>query len=204
MRAPDYSRDGVDLYCGDCLEILPELAAGSVDCIVTDPPYPDYHRELYGHHDRILDGIEGIDCHQFVFWSARAPWPLDWTAIHIWDKRVGVGCQYERIFERHGGLQCRVFRKYFINSPLAAKWQHDDWTEHPSQKPTALLLSIIALTKGCICDPFMGSGTTGVACAQTGRRFIGIEIEPRYFEIAVKRIDAELRQGRLAFAEVGA
>ncbi len=50
----------------------------------------------------------------------------------------------------------------------------------------------------------MGSGTTGVACAQTGRRFIGIEIEPRYFEIAVKRIDAELRQGRLAFAEVGA
>jgi DNA modification methylase len=45
-----------------------------------------------------------------------------------------------------------------------------------------------------ILDPFMGSGTTGVACLRTGRRFIGIEIEPRYFDIAVKRIEAELNR----------
>jgi site-specific DNA-methyltransferase (adenine-specific) len=48
-----------------------------------------------------------------------------------------------------------------------------------------------------ILDPFMGSGTTGVACIRTGRRFIGIEKEPKYFEIAVKRIEAELQRHTL-------
>ena len=67
------------------------------------------------------------------------------------------------------------------------------------------------LTRGtfpdeCVCDPFMGSGTTGVACVQTGRRFIGIEIDPGYFEIAVKRIEKALAEKaqELQFAEVSA
>jgi len=58
----------------------------------------------------------------------------------------------------------------------------------------------LSLLKGdTILDPFMGSGTTGVACIRTGRRFIGIEIEPRYFDISVKRIEAELAQPRFEF-----
>ncbi len=51
--------------------------------------------------------------------------------------------------------------------------------------------------KGIICDPFMGSGTTGVACIRTGHKFIGIEISPEYFEIAKNRIQNELKQLRL-------
>jgi DNA modification methylase len=51
-----------------------------------------------------------------------------------------------------------------------------------------------------ILDPFMGSGTTGVACIRTGRRFIGIEIDPTYFDIARRRLEKELAQGRLALA----
>ena len=58
-------------------------------------------------------------------------------------------------------------------------------------------LSHLPNTATTILDPFMGSGTTGVACVKTGRKFIGIEKEPKYFDIAVKRIKAELEQGKL-------
>jgi len=71
---------------------------------------------------------------------------------------------------------------------------------HPTPKPLWLMTSQIDLfteSGEIILDPFMGSGTTGVACANLGRRFIGIEIEPRYYEIACERIDAAQRQARL-------
>ena len=74
---------------------------------------------------------------------------------------------------------------------------------HPTQKPVPLMSHIIKLSVrqgGTALDPFMGSGTTGVACAQLGRKFIGIEIEPKYFDIACERIERAYSQGRL-FAE---
>jgi len=67
---------------------------------------------------------------------------------------------------------------------------------HPAEKPIGLLQAIVKETPAeLVLDPFMGSGTTGVACARLGRRFIGIEIEPRYFDIACKRIEEAQRQG---------
>ena len=66
---------------------------------------------------------------------------------------------------------------------------------HPTQKPIAVMIWCIEMTDGTILDPFMGSGTTGVACAKLGRQFIGIEIEPKYFDIACRRIEAAQRQG---------
>ena len=68
--------------------------------------------------------------------------------------------------------------------------------EHPTQKPVALMRWCIEFfpLAGTILDPFMGSGTTGVACAKLGRKFIGIEIEPKYFDIACKRIEEAYRQ----------
>jgi site-specific DNA-methyltransferase (adenine-specific) len=71
---------------------------------------------------------------------------------------------------------------------------------HPAQKPVKLLewcISWLPLDASTILDPFMGSGTTGVACANLGRRFIGIEIEPKYFDIACKRIETAYLQPRL-------
>lgn len=69
---------------------------------------------------------------------------------------------------------------------------------HPTQKPVAVMQWAIEKTKAkTILDPFMGSGTTGVACAKLGRRFIGIELEERYFSIACKRIDDAYKQPRL-------
>jgi site-specific DNA-methyltransferase (adenine-specific) len=76
--------------------------------------------------------------------------------------------------------------------------QNDGGNEHPAPFPLLLPATILETTSAeVICDPFMGSGTTGVACAQAGRRFIGIELEPRWFDLACQRIDAAYSQGRL-------
>lgn len=66
---------------------------------------------------------------------------------------------------------------------------------HPTVKPLSLILKIVGNVNGnTVLDPFMGSGTTGVACAKMGRKFIGIEIEPKYFDIACKRIEEAYQQ----------
>lgn len=76
--------------------------------------------------------------------------------------------------------------------------QNDGANEHPAPFPVQLPAMILETTPAqTVCDPFMGSGTTGVACAQAGRKFIGIEIEPRYFDMACRRIEATYAQGRL-------
>ena len=62
---------------------------------------------------------------------------------------------------------------------------------HPTQKPVALFEAVLLPGMNSVCDPYMGTGTTGVACIRTGRRFIGIEIEERYCEIAANRLRAE-------------
>jgi len=186
---------GFTLYHGDCLDIMPTL--DKVDAVITDPPYPDYHQESYQFQDGLIDFLNDFDCRQMVFWSNKADFPLTYSAIHIWDKRIGGGAQYERIFERNGHKLYSVFRNYVANSTVAAQYTGDVYTGHPSQKPIRLLTNIVEnYTKegGIIFDPFMGSGTTGVACAELGRKFIGIEIDEDYFEIAKKRIERAYSQ----------
>ena len=66
---------------------------------------------------------------------------------------------------------------------------------HPTQKPEILMLWCLGFISGnVILDPFMGSGSTGVACAKLGRTFIGCEIDERYFDIACRRIEAAMKQ----------
>ena len=90
----------------------------------------------------------------------------------------------------------------WTNLPMAARtlqYKRRDGNEHPTQKPVALMEWCLGFLPNAttILDPFMGSGTTGVACARLGRKFIGIELEPRYFDIACRRIEAEYRQPRM-------
>jgi site-specific DNA-methyltransferase (adenine-specific) len=71
---------------------------------------------------------------------------------------------------------------------------------HPTQKPQRLMRELVGLfsdQEQTVCDPFMGSGTTGVACMQLGRKFVGIELEPIYFDLACERIENAQRQERL-------
>ena len=182
------------LYLGDCREILPTL--GKVDAVVTDPPYPGYD---YGWPVPDLKSL-GFEGHGFFFWPASLDFPLDFTARHIWSKSnvcVGDMEPYEAIYEVAGKTFHGVFRNAVINCEMNATINRDEYHPHPTQKPIKLMVRLVNRTKGTVLDPFMGSGTTGVACARLGRRFVGIEIEPRYFDIACRRIEEAQRQGDL-------
>lgn len=184
---PFYSRDGITIYLGDSREILPTLSPGS---IVTDPPYPDQYEDEYNYFTPLF--LNEFECHQLVFWSARAEFPLSYSAIHIWDKKMGAKrAEYERIFERHGQNGYRMFRHYFINSTVAASYTRDIFLGHKSQKPVSLMSDLIKkLVKvGPIVDPFMGSGSTLEAAYKHGYDSIGIELNERYAEMAVSRLE---------------
>jgi len=187
MIVPYYQDSAVTIHHGDCREILPQL--GTVDLVLTDPPYPDYHAELYRYEDGLLDLLQMLTCPQLIFWTAKEAFPLDYSAVHIWDKKTGCGSQYERIFERNGGSNYRVFRHYLINSTVAASFTGDVFMGHPSQKPIALIRELLNLhDTRRILDPFMGSGTTLRAAKDLGLQAIGIEIEEKYCEIAALRL----------------
>ena len=123
----------------------------------------------------------------------------------VWDKKnPGLGLRYRRQHEM-------VMVAHKTGGRI--RWNADAGTVanilsqmpprerlHPNEKPVELierLVSIHTSEADTVLDPFMGSGTTGVACAKLGRKFIGIELEPKYFDIACKRIDDAYKQPRL-------
>ena len=182
---PYYQDEWVTIYLGDCRLILPELP--KVDLVLTDPPYPDQHPE-YGECNLLF--LDIIGCRQLVFWSAKVEFPLDYTATHIWDKKIGTASQYERLFERNGQHHWKV---YSYTSPInscRARFSGDVITGHPSQKPQKFigkLISEYSIVNDLILDPFLGSGTTAYCAKKLNRKCIGIEIEEKYCEIAAKR-----------------
>ena len=191
-----YPNDFVNkIICGDCLEVMKDIPDKSIDLVLTDPPYPDYYKEEYKYFEGILKPLKRFSCKQLIFWTAKEKFPLNYSAIHIWDKKCGVGSMYERIFERNGQKNFKVYRHYLINSSVAANYTGDTFWEHPSQKPIRLIEElIIGNTKegDTILDPFLGSGTTAVACKQLKRNYIGIEISEKYCKIAEERLRQEI------------
>ena len=166
-------------------------------------------------------GIDAAECVQLArTWTAiAARWVVftcEWKFIHaldtagvlvrfgIWRKpdgapqftgdRPGTGWEAVAICHRPGSKRWNGGGKHaFWSFP-----KQENNSGHPTGKPVGLILSFIAdFTEPgeTVLDPFMGSGTTGVACAMLGRKFIGIETEPRYFDIACRRIEAAQRQG---------
>ena len=196
------------LYLGDCLEILPTL--DKADAVVTDPPYGVLSesgsaatRRSGGNADsgvmewdvaptpQAMELIRSMADVQ-MFWGGCH---LDLPITHgylVWDKQIdGLNfgeCEF-----------CWTNQRF---APRIFRWRAvrvDGGKRHPTQKPVALMGWCISKLDNpqVILDPFMGSGTTGVACANLGRKFIGIEIEPKYFDIACERIEAAYAQGRL-------
>lgn len=197
----------IRLYLGDCLDVLPTLEAGSVDTVVTDPPYgvrydSGWDNEFRGVkiagdentnlRDEVLERFRSVPC--LVFGSWKADRPAGVKQILIWDKgTVGMGDlsipwfpSTEEIYVIGSGWYGTRTRS------VLPHWFRNEF--HPTEKPVPLIEELLEKCGESIADPFMGSGTTGVACVRTGRRFIGIEKEPRYFDIAVKRIEAELNR----------
>lgn len=119
----------------------------------------------------------------------------------VWDKRDGSPSDdhsdCEMAWSNLGG-PARIFRHLWRGVVRAGEDNCSNGAKlHPCQKPIELMRWIVAKTAGRVLDPYMGSGTTGVACADLSREFVGVEIDPGYFEIACKRIDAAYAQGRL-------
>jgi len=192
---------------GDCLDVMRGMDAGSVDAVITDPPY--YGREDLFSTESVAAAMDWIlRANKIVtFWPCNAAYPMNPDAVHIWHKAVPIhpksqignvaGHHYEQILTRGCGKKCMVFRIAAILPNFAAC--RNEFTTHPTQKPVDLLRELIErFTKpgDLIFDPFCGSGSTGVAAIQTGRRFIGIEIDEGYATIARERIARAAEQAR--------
>ena len=181
---PYYQKSGITLYNADCRDVAKFVKC---DFILTDPPYPDYLADEYGYFPPIF--LNDFSCRQLIFWSAKAEFPLDYTAIHIWDKVTGASDDYERIFERNGQRRYRVFNYGKVNSSVSAQFTRDVWTGHKSQKPIKLLRRLITdfVPAGSIIfDPFSGSGRTLVACQELGYQAVGCEVSEKWCSVTVE------------------
>lgn len=207
-----------ELYLGDCLEILPTLP--KVDAVITDPPYgigyihsggktkgvagPSRHAGVaITGDDRPFNPSVLLDFENVILWGAdhySGSLPITGRWL-IWDKRCGVTPERDQAdceiaWHSKKGVS-RMFRHVWDG--MIKDSEKGEPRVHPTQKPIILMQWCIeqSMTAGVVFDPFMGSGTTGVACANLGRKFIGIEIEPKYFDIACERIENAQRQQRL-------
>jgi site-specific DNA-methyltransferase (adenine-specific) len=195
------------LYLGDCREILP--TSPKVDAVVTDPPYgilaesgSAATRRSGGNQTNgrmswdvapnsdLLAALRGLSQEQMIWGGCHLQLPETFGYL-IWDKQIdGLNFGECEFCWTNLRFAPRIFRYRAVGI--------DGGKEHPTQKPVSLMEWCLGFASGnVVLDPFMGSGTTGVACANLGRKFIGIEIEPRYFDIACERIDAAYRQQRL-------
>jgi site-specific DNA-methyltransferase (adenine-specific) len=245
MIKPYYEENGITIYHGDCLEILPCLE--SVDAVITDPPYSsggqfrgDRARSTTEKYvtaqfiNRSEFSGDNLDQRVFMVWSS---WWLaaarsacndgavlcafsDWRQIPAMTDAIQCGGWVWRNIATWWKPGCRMIKGRFSSSAeyviYATNGAHNsdgeravqnvlscatltgDDKEHIAEKPIEVMNWILSVTKplAVTLDPFMGSGTTLVAAKQLGRKAIGIEIEEKYCEIAVKR----LAQGVFDFA----
>jgi len=212
----------IELILGDCLEVMKGMADKSVDAVITDPPYGvgrdkgfegfgafgapiarkryqgewDNKRPEKSYFDEILRSSNKSLIFGGNYFSDLLPVGNHWV---VWDKK--------QTMPTFGDCEL-VWTNVKRNS---VKWITREWNgllgkeenrQHATQKPLKIMKWLIVnyTNEGdTILDPFMGSGTTGVACVQTGRNFIGIEIDPTYYAIAEKRIKDAQQQMRLDF-----
>jgi DNA modification methylase len=204
----EHLAEGVTLYLGDCREILPGL--GKVDAVVTDPPYG------IGIHTRVsFQDVQDWDHSRpelgpflavgryHLFWGGQyfAPTLPMSDAWMTWVKRpldgivkAQVHSTTELAWSDYG--KARFFKHVWDGGMREGEAANREFC-HPSQKPIELMTQCVRdlpPDAEIILDPFMGSGTTGVACVKLGRKFIGIEIKPKYFDIACRRISEALKQ----------
>jgi site-specific DNA-methyltransferase (adenine-specific)/modification methylase len=212
------------LYLGDCRDILPTL--GKVDAVVTDPPYgigeaggnaAKRQRKAGGNSkaladQRVYDALdwdnEPISPEVIAMVRAAGNWQIIFGGNYydcpatscwlVWDKENGANdfADCELAWTNLPKAVRRI--KFMWNGMLRANGEERG--DHPTQKPIGVMkwaIGHVPEPNDTILDPFMGSGTTGVAAVQMGRKFIGIEREPKYFDIACKRIEDAQKQGDL-------
>jgi len=204
------------LYLGDCLEVMPMI--GAVDAVVTDPPYgigvsrimakqggqkygraaaPKSYYAESGWDDNpaskeLLTYIISAAKYSIVFGGNYFDLPPS-SCWLVWDKQNGENnfADCELAWTNLPGAVRRIYWRW--NGMIRKGGEPRD---HPTQKPIGVMRWCLGFVPDArtVLDPFMGSGTTGVACVKEGRRFIGIELDPDYFDIACRRIEEAYRQ----------
>lgn len=210
------------LIHGDCLDVLKTLDSGSVDAVITDPPYlVDYRGRWNSDWRQMANDDKGawlaplavelfrllpvsgfVVC--FYGWGAAGEFLAAFRAagfrptsqLIFVKNQIGLGYHTRGRHE-----QAYLFAKGKARPqkvlPDVLGWTRVRKAVHPTQKPLDAIVPLVErfCPEGGAClDPFMGSGTTGIACLQTGRRFIGVEIDKDYYDIACQRIaDAQVK-----------
>lgn len=208
-----------ELFLGDSTEVIPLI--GRVSAIVTDPPYGisagNYTRggtqygnskapaKIYELKDwdekpinfTFIEQLFAMSDYQIIWGGNYYPMPPS-SCWLVWDKQNGEGSGYADCELAYTNLKKAVRRIY---CRWAGMLQYDMGNKeerfHPTQKPVPVMkwcIEHLPKDTQTILDPFMGSGTTGVACAKMGRKFIGIELDEQYFDIACRRIEEAYRQ----------
>jgi site-specific DNA-methyltransferase (adenine-specific) len=213
------------LYLGDCRELLPVIR--DVDALVTDPPYgvslgvakdmrADGHglaKEAYSSYEDSYENYCAVVAPSITAALARAKRGAVFVGPHITEmpKAEAFGGIYCRAASGRHSWGFKVFLPFLLYGkdpelnkgarPLVLESSETaDRNGHPCPKPLGWmtwLVSRVTTPGETVLDPFMGSGTTGVACADLNRPFIGIEIDQKYFDIACQRIESAQSQGRL-------
>ena len=189
------------LYLGDCMDILPTL--DKVDAVITDPPYgigiaKNPVRQMHQKMDwdasvpdaSLIDAC--IACGDIaLLWGGNYFDLPPSQCFFVWDKMQPQ--EFSLAMCEQAWTNKKGPAKIYKQSVLSYR------KEHPTQKPVELMAWCIKQLGNpqTILDPFMGSGTTGVAAIQLGRKFIGIEREPKYFDIACQRIKQAYAQRTL-------
>lgn len=212
------------LYCGDCKDILPSI--GQVDAVVTDPPYGEVNRKSAGlrNLDKGVADIVNFDevwladqfskitnsiyiwcgfsqisyyteklkengfSNRLCIWEKTNPSPMN--GQHLWLSSIEP-C----VFARKNGA---IFNEHCVSPVWRLPTEPKEY--HPTAKPIKLMEILINAStneNNTVLDPFMGSGTTGIAAVQMNRKFIGVELSKEYFDIACKRIEQAQAQQRM-------
>ncbi len=193
------------LYLGDCREIAPGLDRPAA--VISDPPYgtgvdwqggPKWSRF-------VASGIREWDSTptDIVILAQAADRVVLWGGNHYGLPAARCWLVWDKILRGFTSSECELAWTNLDQPVRAFDYSHGqlatEGKEHPTQKPVPLMRWCIEQAKvppgGTILDPYMGSGSTGVAAMQMRHPFIGIEIEPRYFDIACRRIEEAQRQG---------
>ena len=211
---PAWSNSDTSLYFGDCLDVLPTLQAGSAALAFLDLPYglgvAGWDDKLSGTgaiplmRDLLCEGgslyatcsphilvamMKLLDVRRIIAWC-KPNLPLrknlnewEWsTEFVLWETNGKPRC-----FHKPGGEAARDYWRIHVENGFL----RPDKYNHPARKPLHLMMQIVQASTNLgdlVIDPFMGTGTTGVACAKTGRRFIGIENNKGHFDNSVERI----------------
>lgn len=210
------------LYLADCREILPTLDPAAV--VLSDPPYGQNYSSGWAtdalwaggrtiandHSTAARDGMLALigSTPAIIFGSRKIPEPRNTRMILTWDKGPALGMGALDLPWKPSSEEIYVIGKGFVGSrdesnvlycpPVQSMAKNGRL--HPNEKPVPLLIRLLRkCPPGVVLDPFMGSGSTGAAAIRLGRSFVGIEIEPKYFDIACRRIDSASREPRDMF-----